>query len=324
VRSRHTDRVTPDPSAPAPQPSAVVRAFFWLYARPWGQVAITVGILVVSWLFAWVVGLTHWSLWLATSAPPGSETEQARLFMSSPWATIVPSLAFPGSTVWLTLRAARLGRQMDPIPEPSTAAALWLVRQPVPRHLAVLLVLGTLGVLYVWEWIDAAVHISALLPETSPLHDQMFADVATYQGLGAVAVVAVMSVGAGVSEELLCRGLLLPRLLTHWSAPASIMVSSAVFAAAHIDLAYVVEVFPSGVWFGYIAYRLRSTLLPITAHVLVDVYVIGWFALPSELRSSPTLGFLHTLIAIGSVLCIIPPIILLEQRANREKTLGHP
>lgn len=70
----------------------------------------------------------------------------------------------------------------------------------------------------------------------------------------------------GMVEEIFYRGLVLRGLLMRWRPLPAILVSSAFFAIAHLDPAHAAFTFVVGVWFGVVAWRTGSIVLPILMH----------------------------------------------------------
>ncbi|MDZ4753002.1 MAG: CPBP family intramembrane glutamic endopeptidase [Phycisphaerae bacterium] len=86
------------------------------------------------------------------------------------------------------------------------------------------------------------------------------------------AVVWVLFIGLvpGIVEELLFRGLLLRLFLARWSAPAAIIVTSVLFALAHVDPPAMALAFVLGLWLGLVAWRTGSIVPGIVIHATVN------------------------------------------------------
>ena len=99
--------------------------------------------------------------------------------------------------------------------------------------------------------------------------------------LWAFAFAGVMAVViAPLAEEFLYRGILLMTLVRHVGIVPALVVSSAVFAAAHFtaEPQALLPLFCLGMALGYIAYRTRSLVAPIIAHALFNgLMVFGTF-----------------------------------------------
>jgi membrane protease YdiL (CAAX protease family) len=73
---------------------------------------------------------------------------------------------------------------------------------------------------------------------------------------------------APVLEELIFRGALWWVVEKLSSPNIALVVTSILFALAHVELLHVVAVFPLGVLFGFLRLRTKSVWLPMFAHFL--------------------------------------------------------
>ena len=82
---------------------------------------------------------------------------------------------------------------------------------------------------------------------------------------------------APLAEEFLYRGILLMTLVRHVGVIPGLVVSSAVFAAAHFtaEPQALLPLFFLGMALGYVAYRTRSLVAPIIAHALFNGLMIA-------------------------------------------------
>jgi membrane protease YdiL (CAAX protease family) len=90
---------------------------------------------------------------------------------------------------------------------------------------------------------------------------------------------AVVSLAAGLGEELLFRGLLLDGLASGGGvAPAlALALSSLAFGLAHpLSRLYVLVVTLAGFWLGGLFLLTGSLLAPIVAHALYDFVALRW------------------------------------------------
>jgi membrane protease YdiL (CAAX protease family) len=78
----------------------------------------------------------------------------------------------------------------------------------------------------------------------------------------------VMAVLAPLVEEAVFRGLLYGWVAGRWGTLAAWLVSSILFAAAHVELAHVILVFPLGLWFGWLRRRTDSLWPSVVAHMI--------------------------------------------------------
>jgi hypothetical protein len=79
---------------------------------------------------------------------------------------------------------------------------------------------------------------------------------------------ALFSVLAPIVEELIFRGLLYGWVAGRWGGLAGLIVSSIVFAAAHIEPAHVILVLPLGFLFGWLRRRTDSLLPSMFSHIV--------------------------------------------------------
>ena len=82
---------------------------------------------------------------------------------------------------------------------------------------------------------------------------------------------AVVSLGAGVGEELLFRGLIQHGAHQAWGAVPALLLASVLFGAAHyVNRVYFVAATFMGVVFGLLLIWTGSLLTPITTHAVYD------------------------------------------------------
>jgi membrane protease YdiL (CAAX protease family) len=78
----------------------------------------------------------------------------------------------------------------------------------------------------------------------------------------------LMGVLAPLVEEMVFRGLLYGWLAGLWGTKVAWLLSSVCFAAAHVELAHVVLVFPLGLWLGWLRRRTDSLWPSLVAHMV--------------------------------------------------------
>lgn len=86
----------------------------------------------------------------------------------------------------------------------------------------------------------------------------------------AIAMIAVASLGAGVSEELLMRGWLQNRLLERWRPRAAIVLAALDFALVHGEPARMLYALALGLWLGYVAWRAASVVPAMICHAAIN------------------------------------------------------
>ena len=92
----------------------------------------------------------------------------------------------------------------------------------------------------------------------------------------AVRVLGIMLL-APVAEELVFRGILLPRLArTRLGGVGAVLVTAAFFAALHFAApAAMLLIFLDGVFFGVARLRSNSLILPMLMHILGNTYAVA-------------------------------------------------
>ncbi|MBI1729590.1 CPBP family intramembrane metalloprotease [Candidatus Acetothermia bacterium] len=83
-----------------------------------------------------------------------------------------------------------------------------------------------------------------------------------------------ISVGAGISEELAFRGFILKGLESAVRPPAAIALTALVFALFHFEPLQILEVFPAGLFLGYLAVKSNSIFPAIAAHAFNNLYAL--------------------------------------------------
>jgi uncharacterized protein len=92
----------------------------------------------------------------------------------------------------------------------------------------------------------------------------------------------VMAILAPLVEEAVFRGLLYGWIAGRWGTIAAWLVSSILFAAAHVELAHVILVLPLGLWFGWLRRRTDSLWPSLVAHVVNNGVAIAAAAFLSD------------------------------------------
>lgn len=158
---------------------------------------------------------------------------------------VMLAIFFVSGLVALAVAVTPLGRQA--LPALGFRPAGW---RPI--------VLGTLGALVV----SVAVTQFGLEPEGVKQAMEIASDPARF-----AASLAVMAILAPIVEESVFRGLLYGWVAGRWGSVAAWLVSSALFAAAHVEPAHVVLVLPLGLWFGWLRRRTDSLWPSLVAHM---------------------------------------------------------
>jgi hypothetical protein len=104
---------------------------------------------------------------------------------------------------------------------------------------------------------------------------QMLENLFESHAAGSMAILLVLiSLLPGLVEELLFRGFMQRRLLVRLPAVVAIGVTTAFFAAAHVDPMHAVGVAPLGIWLGVVAWRADSIWPAVFGHVGNNAYAI--------------------------------------------------
>lgn len=77
-----------------------------------------------------------------------------------------------------------------------------------------------------------------------------------------------LAVLAPIVEELVFRGLVYGWIAGRWNSLAAWLISSVLFAAAHMEPAHVILVLPLGLLFGWLRRRTDSLLPSMIAHIV--------------------------------------------------------
>jgi membrane protease YdiL (CAAX protease family) len=84
-----------------------------------------------------------------------------------------------------------------------------------------------------------------------------------------------------VGEEIFFRGFVYGGLRARWGAPLALLISSAFFAAVHLQIVHALPIFVLGIVFGLIYHRTGSLLPAMAAHGLNNLIAVvslwrGW------------------------------------------------
>ena len=85
---------------------------------------------------------------------------------------------------------------------------------------------------------------------------------------------ALFALFAPIVEELIFRGLLYGWVAGRWGGTAGLVVSSVLFAAAHIEPAHALLVLPLGFLFGWLRRRTDSLLPSMFSHIMNNGFAL--------------------------------------------------
>lgn len=120
------------------------------------------------------------------------------------------------------------------------------------------IVLGTLGALAV----SIAVTQFGIEPEGMKQAMEIAREPAKF-----AASFFIMAILAPLVEEAVFRGLLYGWIADRWGSIAAWLISSLLFAAAHVEPAHAILVLPLGLWFGWLRRQTGSLWPSLVAHM---------------------------------------------------------
>ena len=174
--------------------------------------------------------------------------------------TVPALLGLAGATTLLIAGLALAAARLSP---ESTPARLGL-RSPSLRGAAGWLV-AIAGGLALSQAVDFALRLSGAGRGLSLEH--MLDVLRQAHGVGLVAAVLVVGVGAGAAEELFFRGYVQRRLVARFGAVLGVVVTSFLFALAHLNPQHSAFAFVFGLYLGGLALWSGSTWPAIAVHV---------------------------------------------------------
>jgi membrane protease YdiL (CAAX protease family) len=184
----------------------------------------------------------------------------------------------------------------------SVGAPLREILSPVGLDLRQLLLLTllTLAAAFPVDWLTG--WNLQLVPPPEELAAQM-AELRPQSPLGWGMAIAVLAVLAPMGEELIFRGLLLGGAQVAMGSRQALFLSSALFAAAHLQPYYVAGLFVVGLILGTVYQRTRSLVACVYVHGLYNLLSLaGWEAAGAEETQSWTDGPLGPLLAVAGAI----------------------
>lgn len=171
-----------------------------------------------------------------------------------------------------------------------------------------LLAISSFPMVFACAWIVNAV-------TSDSMKDQDLFSRALDRSEGAMTIVLMlaMSVLPGIVEEMLFRGYLQRRLLMQWPPLAAIVVSTAIFAVAHMSL-QIPFVIPIGLWLGFIAWRTGSIWHTMFCHAAYNVMMLGPHLLE---RAGVELEDQMPWRVCGSLIAFVASVIILVRWGGR-------
>ena len=147
------------------------------------------------------------------------------------------------------------------------------LRRPLVRNrvgLPAAALVGSLAFGAVYAATVSALGLDTLLPEPLP------ADLLGQGSTRALNAVVILFWGP-FTEELFFRGFVFAALIARFGALRAAVISSAVFALAHVSVATMAPIFVMGMLMSWLYLRGRSVWLPISAHVAQNMIALSLF-----------------------------------------------
>ena len=92
-----------------------------------------------------------------------------------------------------------------------------------------------------------------------------------------LAELALVSVAAGIGEELLFRGLIQAMLTDSLGIVAAIALASLIFGAVHwLSAAYFILATAMGTYLGWLFWETGNLAVPIIVHAVYDLLALAW------------------------------------------------
>jgi len=133
-----------------------------------------------------------------------------------------------------------------------------------------LLIVGTLGASFA---LDGLLDLTGL-KEHSTL-GEFERHVAGIRGPTLALALLAFGIAPGISEELLCRGLLQRGLVRRLGAPVGILLASAAFGALHVDPIHAASATALGVYLGVASYLAGGVRASMACHTVNNLVALG-------------------------------------------------
>lgn len=122
----------------------------------------------------------------------------------------------------------------------------------------------------------AVLRIPDLFPYYGEMTDEMYAQSSF------IVILAVVGVLAPVAEEMVFRGLVYARLKDYLGGRWGILLSGFIFGIYHGNMVQFIFAFCLGCWFAWLYQKSGNLLIPILAHVAVNVWSCILTYIPSD------------------------------------------
>ena len=127
-----------------------------------------------------------------------------------------------------------------------------------------------------------------------------------FQGVPYPILVVAMALGPAICEELVFRGLIGRRLIATWGVVPGVLLTSLLFAAAHISPAHAVGTIPIALMLHWLYLQTRTIWIPIIVHFCNNVLAITLvrFHLAEGINIPPQ-AILALLVYLGFILALL-------------------
>lgn len=225
--------------------------------RVWTSFAALICSVGLAILFQGIMGIVLAVVLLSQGVDAAQLGDKVMESMTNPGMFLLTLVLGQAAFAITTLAAARLS------PEPMMQR-VGLRGSPVPTKLYLLSMLGSIFVLAV---AIGCVTLVSLVFTADGSVATLFDKMTPAWGVAFVVLIAVLP---GFIEETLFRGYMQTRFLKRWNPLRAILLSSTLFALAHITPHAIAVALPLGIWFGYIAWRTNSIVPGIACHAFVN------------------------------------------------------
>jgi len=142
---------------------------------------------------------------------------------------------------------------------------------------------------------------------------------AVFANAGLLVRIIVAVIAAPVVEEILCRGIVLNRLLLWMPKWVAMLVSSVLFGVIHLNIPQGLPAFVIGIVFSMLYLRYRNLWVPIIAHAAYNFANFAFYLVIGEEINTWLLLAPSILVAGVCVLLLIkitPAAALVQERAQ--------
>jgi len=167
--------------------------------------------------------------------------------------------------------------------------------------------------------------VGGLMGESESLEEMTSIFRSLGQGGFFIPLALMVGITPGICEELLFRGYVQTRLVQRWGGILAILITSAVFAAFHMDLIHSTAVMAVGIYLGWLSWASGSIFPAMIAHFVnnflsvVAVVVLPQSAIGSGPMKPEDLPDGAVLIMSGTVLCSLVALVYTLRQAHSHR-----